>query len=72
VTVTQLTWEEKWGTAPPTKKRYIPIKRCTSFWSWFFHEWRFANTEGFYEVGRRFLGREKIKYYVIPRGWLRF
>ena len=67
-----LTWKEKFGTPPPTKRSYVSRKTCGSFWSWLCHSWCFINAQGYREVGRRFLGRETIYYFVIPRGELRF
>ncbi len=69
---TKPSWNERFGTPPPTKKGYISRKTCGSFWSWLFYTWNFINNQGYREVGRRFLGQETIHYYVVPRGELRF
>ena len=65
-------WKEKFETPPPTKKQSVSRKACGSFWSWLSHSWCFINAHGYREVGRRFLGRETIYYFVVPRGELRF
>ena len=65
-------WKERFGTPPPTKKQYVSRKTCKSFWAWLSYSWRFINAQGYREIGRRFLGRETIYYYVVPRGELRF
>jgi len=65
-------WKERFGTPPPTKKQYVPIRQCGSFWTWLSYSWRFINAQGYREIGRRFLGRETIYYFVVPRGELRF
>ena len=65
-------WKEKFGTPPPIKKRYVSPSQCRSFGFWLFHVWNFINRHGYREVGRRYLGWEKIRYYVVPKGSLRF
>lgn len=65
-------WKEKFGTPLPTVRQYSRISECGSFWAWLSYSWNFINAAGYREVGRRFLGRETIYYFVVPRGELRF
>lgn len=65
-------WQKKYGTPPPTRRGYSKPSECMNFWAWLWRDWNFVNSDGYREIGSRIFGIEKMRYYVIPRGALKF
>ena len=65
-------WKQKFGTPPPTQWVYSKIKKCTSFWSWLWYDWNYVTASGYREIGHRRFGFDVRRFYIIPRGELRF